>query len=246
MKRFLLRISGRRELWTIEKLFAGACAGAASVAFTFPLDIARTRLSILHATSEGRNRHSIASVLKDIYKNEGKWRGLYRGLSPGMLGVAPYVALVSLFFSFIIFFLFRTDDGKNFSVYESLRTSMITPGGDALHSVPVKLIAGGIAGALAQTCTYPLDLVRRRFQVMGMKAQSYGYQYTSTWSALQEVCLNLIFYLFFSLTLLLFIQFISLILFIQSIPHFFFVHLFGSRSILSFGLSPLCLLCPGS
>ena len=31
-------------------------------------------------------------------------------------------------------------------------------------SVPVKLMYGGVAGAVAQTITYPLDVIRRRMQ----------------------------------------------------------------------------------
>jgi solute carrier family 25 phosphate transporter 23/24/25/41 len=79
----------------------------------------------------------------------------------------------------------------NFTVYETLRsywTPPITP--ETPHpqpSVLAKLFCGGVAGAVAQTCTYPLDLIRRRFQVMGTSSSAYGYHYRSTWGAVVDV-----------------------------------------------------------
>jgi solute carrier family 25 phosphate transporter 23/24/25/41 len=66
---------------------------------TYPLDIARTRLSILGATATEslaavKKQPSIASVVASIYRNEGGFLALYRGLMPTLWGVAPYVALV--------------------------------------------------------------------------------------------------------------------------------------------------------
>ena len=57
-------------------------------------------------------------------------------------------------------------------------------------SVVSRLIIGGIAGTVAQTLTYPLDLIRRRFQVMSLKEGSFGYQYSSTWNAFVTIIRN--------------------------------------------------------
>ncbi|CAG8475481.1 6813_t:CDS:2 [Ambispora leptoticha] len=144
-KRLLLE-EGKEELDAKRRLTAGALAGVTSVSCTYPLDIVRTRLSVQSATIGG------------IY-------ALYRGLSPTLMGVAPYVAL-------------------NFHSYEVLR-KFFTP--ENKNSPPVfqKLLCGALAGTFAQTITYPLDVLRRRMQVTGMKA--VGYNYKNTWDALTQV-----------------------------------------------------------
>lgn len=63
-------------------------------------------------------------------------------------------------------------------------------------SVAYKLFCGGFAGAMAQTLTYPLDLIRRRFQVMNLKAEAGGfaYHYSSTGDAFRQVQISHNFY----------------------------------------------------
>jgi solute carrier family 25 (mitochondrial phosphate transporter), member 23/24/25/41 len=100
-----------------------------------------------------------------MYKNEGGIAGLYRGILPTVAGVAPYV-------------------GLNFMVYEHVRGLFTDPG----EKNPVwymKLAAGAISGGVAQTCTYPFDVLRRRFQVNTMSGM--GYQYTSIFGAIKSI-----------------------------------------------------------
>ena len=144
---------------TSKRLIGGAVAGVASVFATYPLDMARTRLSIASGVYRG-----IWHVLQSIYQKEGGVRGLYRGLSPTTLGVAPYVAF-------------------NFAVYEGMKKWFTEH--EQEPSVPIRLLCGGLAGTVAQTVTYPLDLIRRRFQVMDSKR--FDYQYKSTWDAVKTI-----------------------------------------------------------
>ena len=105
------------------------------------------------------------ATLTGMYKNEGGFRALYRGILPTVAGVAPYV-------------------GLNFMIYESVR-QYFTPEGQANPSAVGKLCAGAISGAVAQSCTYPLDVLRRRFQINTMSGM--GYQYKSIADALRTI-----------------------------------------------------------
>lgn len=169
---------GGRSLTAIERLSAGSIAGVASVAVTYPLDIIRTRLSIQtasignlreHYQNIGQKPPGIMSVGRQIYATEGGWLGLYRGIIPTTMGVAPYV-------------------GINFAVYEWMRELIIDYTNQPEPSAFGKLAAGAASGAVAQTLTYPFDVLRRRFQVISMdKSAGIGYQYSSVWNALSTI-----------------------------------------------------------
>ena len=80
--------SGSEDLSTVLRLTAGAGAGIASVALTYPLDLVRARLSIATAnigaiTASGARvfskedaRLGIVGMTKKVYKTEGGIRGL--------------------------------------------------------------------------------------------------------------------------------------------------------------------------
>lgn len=74
-------------------------AGITSVTFTYPLDIVRTRLSIQSASfadlgSKPRKLPGMAATMASMYKNEGGFAALYRGIIPTVAGVAPYVCKI--------------------------------------------------------------------------------------------------------------------------------------------------------
>lgn len=155
----ILRISDgvHNPVW---RLCAGAMAGITSVTVTYPLDLVRTRLS---AQGEGINRKykNVRHCFQTILKEEGGfWRGcLYRGLSPTLMGIAPYV-------------------GLNFAVYETLKVHFLSHSQDTQLSVPLRLGCGAVAGATAQSITYPLDVVRRRTQMKGLLSEKFSYNST--------------------------------------------------------------------
>ena len=81
----------------MRRLLCGGAAGITSVTFTYPLDIVRTRLSIQSASFASLGEASRKSLpgmwatLKLMYKTEGGFLALYRGITPTVAGVAPYV-----------------------------------------------------------------------------------------------------------------------------------------------------------
>ncbi|KAH7164252.1 solute carrier family 25 member 42 [Fusarium sp. MPI-SDFR-AT-0072] len=161
------------DLAPITRLICGGIAGITSVFLTYPLDIVRTRLSIQSASfAELGNRPDklpgMWTTLVQMYKTEGGMSALYRGIIPTVAGVAPYV-------------------GLNFMVYESVR-KYLTPEGEQNPNATRKLLAGAISGAVAQTCTYPFDVLRRRFQINTMSGM--GYQYKGITDAIRVIVMQ--------------------------------------------------------
>ena len=85
---------------------------------------------------------------------------LFSGIKPTLLGSIPYSGL-----SFGLFGTFK----KQIMTYYGLERERDIP-------VVSRLMAGGLAGLLAQSITYPLDILRRRMQVHHGK-------YSSMWDA---------------------------------------------------------------
>lgn len=123
-------------------LIAGGVAGAASRTATAPLD--RLKVILQVQTTEARVMPAIKGILK-----EGGLLGFFRGNGLNVVKVAPESAI-------------------RFYCYEMLKDFILNAkGGQAEQAVigPVdRLAAGGLAGAVAQTAIYPLDLVKTRLQ----------------------------------------------------------------------------------
>ncbi|KAL2162445.1 hypothetical protein VTH06DRAFT_7358 [Thermothelomyces fergusii] len=158
------------SLTPISRLTCGGIAGITSVVFTYPLDIVRTRLSIQSASfaelgERPKKLPGMWKTMASMYKTEGGIVALYRGIIPTVAGVAPYV-------------------GLNFMTYEFVR-QYLTLEGDQNPSAARKLVAGAISGAVAQTCTYPFDVLRRRFQINTMSGM--GYQYKGLMDAVRVI-----------------------------------------------------------
>ncbi|KAI5927038.1 solute carrier family 25 member 42 [Camillea tinctor] len=170
-KRYFFETTPGAVMSPFERLICGGIAGITSVFFTYPLDIVRTRLSIQSASfaalgdTPKDKLPGMWTTMTVMYKNEGGVSALYRGIIPTVAGVAPYV-------------------GLNFMTYEFVR-KFLTPEGDQNPSAARKLLAGAVSGAVAQTCTYPFDVLRRRFQINTMSGM--GYQYKSIGDAIKMI-----------------------------------------------------------
>jgi len=165
-------------------LLAGSAAGATAVLATYPLDLVRTRLAYQMEGGGGAKQAgastsgtrpprppgaTVRGVLRATVRVEGL-RGLYRGVAPTLVGILPYA-------------------GLKFYVYQSAKVAhtrgevAAAEGGGGSGSVdttkpttlprasaPALLAFGAAAGLVAQTVTYPLDVVRRQMQVQGLAA----------------------------------------------------------------------------
>ncbi|KAI8089364.1 mitochondrial carrier domain-containing protein [Halteromyces radiatus] len=168
-----------------RQFMAGSLAGVTSVLFTYPLDLVRVRMAY-DVKQPGTKRPSLITTLKQIYNEPAaskRFGGLhilnyYRGFLPTVAGIIPYAGvsfwtyhLVTKFARFhptaapytlaaIEFDFDPTDDD-------------LTPSQQRLVDKPplktwAELVCGGVAGLVAQTSSYPLEVIRRRMQVGGL------------------------------------------------------------------------------
>ncbi|CAL5360172.1 unnamed protein product [Camellia sinensis] len=138
------------ELTPLLRLGAGACERLTQ--WTWYEGGLLSRVQATEASP--RQYRGIFHALSSVFHEEGP-RALYKGWLPSVIGVIPYV-------------------GLNFSVYESLKDWLIKtrPFGlveDSELSVTTKLACGAAAGTVGQTVAYPLDVIRRRMQMVGWK-----------------------------------------------------------------------------
>jgi solute carrier family 25 thiamine pyrophosphate transporter 19 len=150
---------------------AGACAGCFATALTYPFDLLRTRFAARdgptqvfvrqRTSNQSQAELSIAAALRHVVYGEGV-QGLYRGLTPSLLQIMPYMGLL-------------------FGIYEPCRQ-----GFDALFQTTAlqslglhqgtgwsSAAAGALAGTLAKAAVFPLDVVRKRLQVQGPGRLAY-------------------------------------------------------------------------
>ncbi|KAJ8248639.1 hypothetical protein GJAV_G00244170 [Gymnothorax javanicus] len=147
----------------IHRLMAGSLAGMTAVICTYPLDVIRARLAF---QVKGEHKYSgIANAFQTIYQKEGGFSGFYRGLTPTIIGMAPYAG-----FSFFTFSTLKTL-GLAHAPELLGRPSLDNPDVLVLKT-HINLLCGGIAGAIAQTISYPLDVARRRMQLGALLADS--------------------------------------------------------------------------
>uniref|UniRef100_A0A7S2V5Q5 Mitochondrial carrier protein n=1 Tax=Fibrocapsa japonica TaxID=94617 RepID=A0A7S2V5Q5_9STRA len=135
-----------------QNFVCGAAAGSISILITYPLDLLRTMMAVERSKKTYVPKASLSMTLRIMLKEEG-FLGLYRGLTPTMMGILPYAGIA-------------------FSVNEYLKEALKRRGQPP--STVEKLMAGGFAGLLAQSAAYPFEVVRRRMQTDGAVRREAG------------------------------------------------------------------------
>lgn len=181
-------ITGPLQETPLRRLLSGSLAGITSVLFTYPLEVIRVRLAF---ETKKDYRSSLSSICRQIYHErpssaspsaqsrplsstvvaasapKSSFINFYRGFSPTLAGMLPYAGMS-----------FLTHD----TATDLLRLPILapytttTPPSTALSRNPnaspvlkywAQLLAGGLAGLVSQTASYPLEVIRRRMQVGG-------------------------------------------------------------------------------
>ncbi|KAJ3097430.1 hypothetical protein HDU97_004878 [Phlyctochytrium planicorne] len=165
----------KKDETSIKRFVAGSLAGVTSVFFTYPLDILRTRLAfeVRSSTSKIGILSTTATMLREPHPYGLGIFNLYRGFLPTIYGMIPYA-------------------GVSFLTYESMKIWAAKQKGWTTDEGKkgqlrwwAQLFVGGFSGALAQTASYPFEVIRRRMQVAGkvaMKGVSeQAARYPGTW-----------------------------------------------------------------
>jgi len=187
-------IKSKAQETPARRFLSGSLAGMMSVFLTYPLEVIRVRLAF--ETSE-QGRSSLASIVRKIYSERAPRAArpdaghhsvtatatqvvdtvtprsgvgnFFRGFTPTLLGMIPYA-------------------GASFLAHDSMSDLMRIPLLAPYTTLPntsreesrteshkpaqlrywAELSAGGIAGFVSQTVSYPLEVIRRRMQVGGV------------------------------------------------------------------------------
>ena len=129
----------------VRTLIAGGVAGVVSRTAVAPLERVKILLQVQGLSAQGQTPHhtSLARSLRELWRTEGML-GLYKGNTVNCVRVFPSSAI-------------------QFGAYADLKTRLFGERGARGELLPQeRLVAGGLAGAIAQLLTYPLDMVRAR------------------------------------------------------------------------------------
>lgn len=190
-------IPKKEQETAVRRLLSGSLAGATSVFFTYPLEVIRVRLAFetkkdnrsslssicrqiyhehpttpsgagagpgVQAPAAVRAVSTAAASTVEAVAPETGLVNFYRGFSPTMLGMLPYAGMSFLTHDTMGDLLRHPMVAK----WTTLRQPRNAPEGKAapLQSW-AELLAGGVAGLVSQTSSYPLEVIRRRMQVAG-------------------------------------------------------------------------------
>ncbi|KAG0080145.1 mitochondrial aspartate-glutamate transporter agc1 [Podila epicladia] len=129
----------------------GSISGAVGATVVYPIDLVKTRMQNQRSKVVGELLYkNSVDCFKKVVKNEGVL-GLYRGLGPQLVGVAPEKAI-------------------KLTMNDLVRRHLTDKNGNI--TFVGELIAGGVAGGSQVVFTNPLEIVKIRLQVAGEAAKT--------------------------------------------------------------------------
>ena len=135
-----------KALRQVYNFALGSVAGAIGATVVYPIDLVKTRMQNQRSAVPGELLYKNSmDCFKKVIRNEG-FMGLYSGLGPQLVGVAPEKA-IKLTMNDLVRGIFTDDDGK-------------------IH-IGAEVLAGCMAGGSQVIFTNPLEIVKIRLQVQG-------------------------------------------------------------------------------
>lgn len=139
-------------LESVHHFALGSLAGAFGAFMVYPIDLVKTRMQNQRSSGVGQVLYKNSlDCAKKVIKNEG-FKGLYSGVLPQLVGVAPEKAI-------------------KLTVNDLVR-GKLTDKSTGSIKLPFELLAGGTAGACQVVFTNPLEIVKIRLQIQGELAKN--------------------------------------------------------------------------
>ncbi|EUC43519.1 hypothetical protein COCMIDRAFT_100610 [Bipolaris oryzae ATCC 44560] len=134
-------------LESVHHFALGSLAGAFGAFMVYPIDLVKTRMQNQRSSGVGQVLYKNSlDCAKKVIKNEG-FKGLYSGVLPQLVGVAPEKAI-------------------KLTVNDLVR-GKLTDKSTGQIKFASEMLAGGTAGACQVVFTNPLEIVKIRLQVQG-------------------------------------------------------------------------------
>jgi len=147
------------------------------VFFSYPLDLLRVRLALAENTQTSL---SLLETCKIIYNEQPshslRISNFYKGFAPTIYGMIPYAGV-----SFLTY-----ENLKNYA-YSFQYTTVLDDNGKRRLKAWAYLGCGALSGVLAQTASYPLEVIRRVMQIGGSSQMPATVVYSSTLHAAKDI-----------------------------------------------------------
>lgn len=130
----------------IDNAIAGFLAGAISTIVLHPLDLLKVRLQVIEENSKSQPK-TLSKLIPQVYRKEGLWKGLYRGLTPNFAGSTLSWGLYFFYYS---------------SIKEKMANSSAKEHGVKQLSALEHLSASAAAGLLTCLVANPLFVIKTR------------------------------------------------------------------------------------
>ncbi|KRZ52265.1 Mitochondrial thiamine pyrophosphate carrier [Trichinella nativa] len=166
--------SGSAQSRILVSFSCGALSGTLANTVALPFDVIRTRLV---AQGEPKIFHNSRHAAKMMFKNEG-FASFYRGLTPALLQIAPYSGLIFSFYE-----LSQTFWNK--FIFDHISNSA--------NDVTKAIVCGGAAGVAAKSLLYPLDVLKKRLQVVGFEQARTSFGRTFHYSGFVHCIISTVF-----------------------------------------------------
>ncbi|KAF9528485.1 mitochondrial carrier domain-containing protein [Crepidotus variabilis] len=155
-----------------RRFMAGAFSGVASVFCTYPLEVIRVRMAFhtrnLNTSTATPIRPSFTYAARFIYREGAAYSETSTSITKSLLDRFP---ILKFYRGFVVTVIGMVPyAGVSFLSWGYLRSRFLPPSkvGHRKATPMADLAIGAISGAVGQTASYPLEVVRRRMQVGGI------------------------------------------------------------------------------